>query len=210
LVPQFRKTPAHDADALAAENMLLGRVEKPGLMGQLIEKAAGAIRAWVDENWDVELLREGAITAAENESSTVLYGQFGDDSVLLTGDAGVNALWWACDQADARGLDLSALGLVQVPHHGSRSNVTPSILDRLLGPKLPKGSPKKRTAFVSAPKDDESHPRKMVMNAFQRRGAPVYKTQGVYIRHHSAGLPTRPNESNASPFEWFDKVEEYD
>ena len=209
LVPQFRKTPDHDPEALTADNMLLGRVEKSGLLGQIVQKATAAIRAWVDENWDIELLRERSITAAENETSTVLYGRFGDKSVLLTGDAGVNALTWACNQADARGFDLSTLAMVQVPHHGSRSNVTPSILDRLLGPKLPRGSAKRRSAFVSVPKDDENHPRKMVMNAFHRRGAPVYKTQGVYIRHYS-GMPARRGESAAIPFDWFDKVEEYD
>lgn len=206
LVPQFRKTPDPDAEALKQENWWLGDVQQPGILGRLLEKAL----AWIDESWDVELLKEGATTAAENETSTVLYGRFGDKSVLLTGDAGVNGLWWAIDHAESSGIDLSALTLVQVPHHGSRSNVTPTVLDRLLGPKLATGTPAKRMAVVSAPKDDEKHPRKMVINAFKRRGAPVHKTQGVYFRHYSPAMPQRPNESPAIPFGWFDKVESYD
>jgi len=206
LAPQFRKTPDPDVDALKRESWWLGEKQQVGALGRLLERALN----WLDENWDVELLKEGAITAAENETSTVLYGRFGDNSILLTADTGINGLLWACGYAEAQGIDLSALGLVQVPHHGSRSNVTPLVLDRLLGPKLPVGSPVKRLAVVSAPKDDENHPRKMVMNAFRRRGAPVYKTQGRYFRHHRGAMPSRANEVSAEPFEWFDKVEAYD
>lgn len=206
LVPQFRRTPAPDLEALARENFLVGEPRQPGLLGKLLEKAV----SWVDERWDVELLKEGSVTAAENETSTVLYGRFGQESVLLTGDAGINALWWACNQATNLGIDLSTLTLVQVPHHGSRSNVTPRVLDRLVGPRLPTDAPPKRMAIVSVPKDDETHPRKMVMNAFRRRGAPVYKTQGRYVRHHSGAMPFRNNEAQAIPFDWFDKVESYD
>ena len=205
LVPQFRKGPAPDIDALKAERFWLGERPQPNILAQLIEKAA----SWIDETWDIELLREGAVTAAENETSTVLYGSLGSHSVLLTADAGVNALVWTCDYANQLGIDLSALTLVQVPHHGSRSNVTPSVLDRLLGPKQGIAAPAKRSAIVSCPKDDEKHPRKMVVNAFRRRGAPVHKTQGAYFRHFD-GIPMRANEVAAVPFDWFTRVEDYD
>lgn len=140
----------------------------------------------------------------------MLHGQFGNSSVLLTADAGVNALWWALDYAEAQGVDLSSVDLVQVPHHGSRSNVGPTVLNRLLGPRLPVGSARKRYAVASVPKDDEKHPRKMVMNAFLRRGAPVCKTQGSYYRYHQGAMPQRNNEVAAVPFGFFEKVEAYD
>ena len=130
-------------------------------------------------------------------------------SGLLTADAGVNALWWACDHADTAGIDLRACSLVQVPHHGSRRNVGPSVLNRLLGPILPKGSAEQRKAIASVPKDDEKHPRRIVMNAFLRRGVGVRKTQGEWYRLH-ANMPTRANEGTAQPFSFFDEVEEYD
>ncbi len=209
LVPQFRKTPAPDVDRLRAENMWIEPATTGparGLLAQVLEMA----KEWISENWDLELLKDGAVTAAENESSTVLWGQFDNTSILLTGDAGVNALWWAMDEAEGKGFDLNSLKLVQVPHHGSRSNVGPAVLDRLLGPRLGKGSAAKRDAIVSVPKDDENHPRKMVMNAFRRRGAPVNKTQGFYYRYHGGALGRRPNESTAVPFDFFDKVEAYD
>lgn len=206
LVPQFRRTPAPDIDQLKRENMWLGEPKVPSFLGALVEKAI----SWNPEIWDYELLREGAITVAENETSTVLYGRFGATSVLLTADAGVNALSWALDAAARQGFDPSTIQLVQVPHHGSRSNVTPAILNRLLGPRLPRGSAEMRSAIVSAPKDDENHPRKMVMNAFLRRGAGVRKTQGTRYRFHSGTMPHRPTEIAAVPFNFFDQVEAYD
>lgn len=206
LVPQFRKTPEADADALTAENMMLPTSSQRSWVGGLIQRAAG----WIEEHWDVELLREDPITAAENESSTVLYGKFGNDDILLTADAGINALRWAQDYVESIGLDITSPTLVQVPHHGSRSNVSPSTLDRLLGTKLTLAGGNRGMAVVSAPKDDTKHPRKMVMNAFLRRGYPVYKTQGVYFRKYSPGMPVRGNEVSAMAFGWFDQVEEYD
>lgn len=207
LVPQFRKTPAFDSAALSDENMLIGT---KAATGGLLGKIADQLRAWAEEAWNIETLREGSVTAAENESSTVLYGDFGVDKILLTADAGVNGLWWSCEFADQNGLSLEALKLVQVPHHGSRSNVTPSILNRILGPVLPFGSVSKRLAIVSAPKDDTRHPRKIVLNAFHRRGAPVYATQGKYVRSHSGAMPDRPTEVPLTPFGIFDQVEAYD
>jgi hypothetical protein len=206
LVPQFRKTPDADVDALKAVHMFIEPAVAPSWLGQILERAA----SWIDEEWDVELLRENPVTAAENESSTILYGQFGDHTVLLTADGGVNALTWAQDHAESLGWDISSPTLIQVPHHGSRSNVSPSILNRILGPKRAAGSSSIGMAIVSAPKDDAKHPRKMVMNAFHRRGFPVHKTQGSYFRKYSNGMPSRTNEVAAVPFGWFDQVEEYD
>lgn len=208
LVAQFRKTPSCDNDALQAENMLLG-VKATGL-GGIFGKIADQLRAWVEEEWNIETLREGSVTAAENESSTVLYGNFGTDRVLLTADTGANGIWWSCAHAEKTGIDLETINVIQVPHHGSRSNVTPSALNKLLGPILPAGTPAKRIAIVSAPKDDASHPRKIVMNAFHRRGAPVFPTQGNYVRKHSGTMPVRPGEGPITPMELFSHVEAYD
>lgn len=137
------------------------------------------------ESWGTELLRETARTSADNEASVVLWGQFGDQGVLLTGDAGIQALGHAADQAQAEGIDLPArLSLLQVPHHGSRHNVSPSVLDRLLGPRKPldDGLATKH-AFVSAGAWSEQHPHAMVTNALLRRGATPYATRGQMLSH---------------------------
>ena len=70
-------------------------------------------------------------------------------------------------------------------------------------------SPLTSTAIVSAPMDDENHPRKMVLNAFLRRGAPVSSTQGSRYRFY-CGMPARDTEIPSEPFGFFDKVEAYD
>jgi beta-lactamase superfamily II metal-dependent hydrolase len=208
LVAQFRRTPEPDKPLLESQNFYLD-VAKQSILASLIETVTKKVMQWIDERWDIELLKDGGTTAAENESSVVLWGDFGSAKVLLTGDAGVNALTWACDYAVSRGIDVQTAKLVQVPHHGSRSNVGPTLLDRILGPKTAAGCGK-RYGIVSAPKDDENHPRKMVMNACLRRSTPVYKTQGQTFRYHSGTMPARANESPAEPFGFFGKVEAYD
>lgn len=208
LVPQFRKTPDCDVDLLKERGIWLGDKPKDSI-ANLLKALAEAAANWIPEDWTGERLKEGAVTAAENESSTILYGNFDGNGILLTADAGVNALHWACDQAEQTGIDLTQVALIQVPHHGSRSNVTPSLLNRLIGPILPQGSSERMKAVVSAPKDDAKHPRKMVLNAFKRRGAGVRRTQGTRYRYHD-GMPARSNEKPADVFDFFPVVEAYD
>jgi beta-lactamase superfamily II metal-dependent hydrolase len=165
LIPQFRRTPTPNREILKQRGIWLGDETKMRVAAGFFTKSIEKITKWVADKWDLELLKEGGITAAENETSTVLFGDFGKTTILLTADAGVSALTWAADYADKAGLNLKSTALVQVPHHGSRRNVSPSVLDRIVGPKLPPGSPPIKKAIVSAPKDDEKHPRKIVLNA---------------------------------------------
>jgi hypothetical protein len=210
LVPQFRKTPGPDVDALKQQNWYFGEVQKQSIFAAAVQRVLEKAESWIDESWNIELLKEGGVTAAENETSVVLWGNFDSSMVLLTADAGTNALRWACDFAGRQNIDVQSATLVQVPHHGSRRNVSPSVLDRLLGPKIPSGTSEKRFGIVSAPKDDENHPRKMVLNAFLRRGTRVRSTQGKRYRLHSGTMPARQGEEMAKPFGLFGKVEAYD
>jgi beta-lactamase superfamily II metal-dependent hydrolase len=124
------------------------------------------------EGWGFETLREDVSTSAENESSVVLYGQIGSDSAfLLTGDAGVEALRATADWAESKGLSLpQILKFVQMPHHGSRNNVSPGVLDRILGPRLSDPGQFSKNAFVSVGAGSSTHPRKAVVNAFYTAG----------------------------------------
>ncbi|MCA6115194.1 hypothetical protein J6524_09805 [Bradyrhizobium sp. WSM 1738] len=79
-------------------------------------------------------LREGGITAAENGSSVVLYGQIDGRNIFLTADAGLKALGVAVSYGNAIGLQFgTALNVFRVPHHGSRSNISPTLLNRIVG-----------------------------------------------------------------------------
>jgi hypothetical protein len=128
--------------------------------------------------------------------------------VLLTGDAGVCGLTWAANMAELLRLPLRQFSFVQVPHHGSRRNVGPTILTRLLGNKQQESDRTRFTAFVSAPKDDDQHPRRIVLNAFRRRGANVIGTQG-FGKIYYGGYQKRDGYSDAEALPFYTRVEEY-
>jgi beta-lactamase superfamily II metal-dependent hydrolase len=205
LLPQFDRTPSPDEAAIKAAKMWIGKMS---LAQRAIEAARSAVQSWTTETWDHERLRDGGKTSPSNETSVVLYGAFERGPMLLTGDAGLNALTWAADEADQRKLPLRQFNFVQIPHHGSRRNVGPMVLNRLLGTRLPGGSPQASHAIVSAPADDTDHPRRIVLNAFQRRGFRVVATQGKDLVYAS-GYSQRGGYLPASQMPFYSSVEEY-
>jgi len=156
----------------------------------VIVKALEGTRS-IAERFDLETLTDAGDTSAENNTSVVTLWNFAGRYCLLTGDAGIDALDQAADQLDAMGV-ARPLAFVQVPHHGSRHNVGPSVLDRILGPRLP-AQEKRTTAFVSvSPGADRKHPAPSVTNAFLRRGAPVVSTKDHGQIRHGHNAPARP------------------
>jgi beta-lactamase superfamily II metal-dependent hydrolase len=178
-------------------------------VGTFLERGAELLHKFFTESWTNERLKDGGRTTASNESSVVLYGISPSGPILLTGDAGTLALTRAANRADAWTLPLRNFSLVQIPHHGSRSNVGPTILNRLLGPVLPEGSSSRFSAFVSAPRDDATHPRQMVVNAFLRRGGKVIATQG-FKKVSWGGFPARGGYVAVEPMPFVARVEDYD
>lgn len=208
LLPQFSKTPEPDQEAIKAVNMWIGKGTS-NIFLKILEKAATKIQKWVPESWSSERLKDGGVTSASNESSVILYADIGNERrLLLTGDAGVNALRWATNYAKKCGFVLQKFSFVQIPHHGSRRNVGPSVLNELLGPIEPQPT-NRFAAFVSAPVEDDSHPRKIVLNAFMRRGGKVVATQGQG-KVHRGGFPVRPGYITADVISFSTVVEEYD
>jgi beta-lactamase superfamily II metal-dependent hydrolase len=207
LLPQFDGTPDPDQSVIESANMWIGKAQTR-LLKAIFEQVAATVLNWVPETWNGERLRDGGQTSASNESSVVLYAFVGNDRVLLTGDAGINALSWSVQYAYAYNLPLQAFTFVQIPHHGSRRNVGPSVLNELLGPIQPEGM-KRFSAFVSAPKDDDQHPRKIVLNAFMRRGGRVIATQGS-SKIHWGGFPGRAGYTTALELPFSPSVENYD
>lgn len=144
--------------------------------GMLIEKVVAFVRA----AWGYESFPEED-TSAENNMSVVQYAKLCGKNILLTGDAGRTALEEAADFAPQIGLTLPGIDRIQVPHHGSRHNVSTEILDRWLGPRMgtkPDGNSPSFTAIISAAKVDKDHPRKSVVRAFMHRGGKVITTEG--------------------------------
>lgn len=181
-------------------------------IAQLIEamfgKAKEAARAL--ETWFKETLAdpEPDATSAENNSSVVLLFELDGKRLLFTADAGVPALTEAANRAVTLGVDLKTVRFIQVPHHGSKRNVGPMILNQIVGPIKPTEDYDK-TAFVSASKDGQpKHPAKKVVNAFKRRGANVFATQGKGLWQHSNDAPAREGWSNATPLPFYKEVDE--
>lgn len=187
LVVQSERTP----DEVKNESM---SAEAAGFLEAGLKKAVDFFKAiWGEERFSDQE------TSTENEMSVVQFARLCSKRILLTGDAGRTALTDAADYAPTVGLTLPGIDRIQIPHHGSRRNVSSEILDRWIGERLPvKPAEGDETfsAIVSAAKDDEDHPRKAVLRGFIHRGAAVKKTKGKILQTgHNA--PEREGWSSA-------------
>jgi beta-lactamase superfamily II metal-dependent hydrolase len=201
LLPQFRDTPQEDRNVL----MMLGH-----WINGVGRRVASSVRRTEREDIDTESLREGGTTAAENESSIVLGGILDGGVILLTGDAGLRAMGHAADYADRMAMPLQdALSVFQVPHHGSRNNVSPSMLDRIAGQRTIPGSRTRTVCVISAGPDDDTHPRQVVVNALIRRGHAPLVTRAGTILCPSLTTP-RSGFEPAVPLSFSASVEAYD
>ena len=166
-------------------------------------KAAALVDALAAAVWGEENLKgdpEG--TSAENETSIVQWTEVCGRKVLLTGDAGVRALREAHEAAVLLGKSTAAVDWFQVPHHGSRRNVSSDVLDTWLGQKLAE-RPKAATApaVISANRNDKEHPKKAVVRALMHRGRRVLQTQGA-LWMFTNGAPARDGWTTATPLEY--------
>ena len=198
LLVESEKTPLQEQAAF----------NQDGLFGRI----ANAVKAYIVnkfEDWDIETLRENEETSAENETSVVLRGVVEGDGFLLTGDAGIRALNKAIDYMEQIGEDvISEISFYQIPHHGGRHNVSPSLLDRMVGQRVKKGATRNKTAYASVAEGSD-HPLKMVTNAYIRRGVSTYETNGNTICHHCGQMPKR-GWTQLKMIEFADYVEEWD
>ena len=131
-----------------------------------------------------ETLTDEGETGPRNNMSIIVLLTVDNRRLLFTGDAGIPALTEAADAYEdlIGSFAQNPLTFIQVPHHGSRRNVGPTILNRILGePAAPHGNP---TAFISSAKASNKHPSAKVVNAFSRRGATVHATEGKTINHN--------------------------
>jgi len=191
LVVDSDKTP--EATKLAEESLLEAA-------GKIFKKVAAFIRS----AWGEEIFPEDD-TSPENNMSVVQFSNLCGNTVLLTGDAGRLALSETIEYAPHAGLALPGIDRIQIPHHGSRHNVSTDILDSLLGAKL-SSQVENFTAIASAAKDDKDHPRKAVIRAFIHRGAKVITTEGNSVRTgHNA--PSREGWSAAKAVPYPDEQE---
>lgn len=175
-----------------------------GLLGEVVSKAVTLFRsAWGQEVFSPEE------TSAENEMSVIQFANLCGKRILLTADAGRGALNEAADYAPFVDLNLPGIDRFQVPHHGSRRNISTELLDLWLGPRLsskPEKGQGNFTAIISSAKKDEEHPRKAVVRAMIHRGGNVISTEGVSKR---TGFNAPPRGwTSAIPLEYPEEQEE--
>lgn len=179
LLPEFARSPRVKS---LQEKLLSNRFEK-------------AIN-WIDENLDIETLGEDGKTSAENRSSAVILFEFGGKKILFTGDAGIDSMKNVIHFAKEKYIDISIVDVFQIPHHGSKRNISPSILDAI----------KCVQAYASASKEAPKHPARKVTNALKRRGAKVFTTEGISLGFiHNA---PRNGWSPATEVPFYNQVEE--
>jgi len=166
LIPDLDKTPTAYGSALK------------GGFGSMIAKAFSDVAEKILERLDLETLDDNPpATSASNETSVVLWALIDGKRILLTADVGPEGLAEAAQYAENTSLSIQP-NIVQIPHHGSRRNVTPTVLNRWLGgyPASSRGH-----AVASIGKNADIYPRKKVANAFTRRGYKVYATRDSWI-----------------------------
>ncbi|MFC8391122.1 ComEC/Rec2 family competence protein [Streptomyces sp. NPDC057238] len=147
----------------------------------------------------IETLSDDVETSPRNNTSVISLLRVGTSRLMFTGDAGIPALDAACDEYERTIGNFSSapLDFFQAPHHGSRRNLGPTVLDRILGER---GAPYSDVAsFISSAKISEKHPSPKVVNALTRRGCQVFATEGRTITHSHAA-PTRHNWTTLTPF----------
>ncbi|MEV5692213.1 ComEC/Rec2 family competence protein [Micromonospora globbae] len=146
-----------------------------------------------------ETLTDDGETSPRNNSSVITLLDVDGQRMLFTGDSGIPAMTAAADYYESTygSFLASPLSFIQAPHHGSKRNLGPTILNRILGKP---GSPHadSTTAFISSAKASPKHPSPKVVNALKRRGCFVGATEGITICHRF-GVPMRPGWSTLQP-----------
>ena len=155
----------------------------------LLERAISAL--------PFETLTDGDDTGPRNHMSAITLLTIDNKRHLLTGDAGMSSLEGAADYYEATigSFGSYPLTLFQAPHHGSKRNVGPTILNRILG--APGADFGTAVGYISSARASEKHPSPKVVNAMIRRGVNVYVTEGQTICHGSWN--NRPGWSPISP-----------
>ncbi|MBL0888131.1 ComEC/Rec2 family competence protein [Myceligenerans indicum] len=169
-------------ESLLAEQLDQART---GALGHAMTLAAGGLRdllrnvaAW---GYPSEGLAEDVETSARDETSVITLVRSDGRQLLFTGDAGLRGLGAAADHYEnlLGTFRTVPISLFQVPHHGSRRSLSPTLLDRLIGAQDDPHT--STTAIVSSADADPWHPSPRVTNALGRRGAALVATEGTAV-----------------------------
>lgn len=185
LIPDFARMP-EKAEATS------GTESFKGAYNYLVEKAKELVE-YIADWFSDEGIDDKDTTTAQNNSSVILKLEIDNKTLVFTGDAGITALDMAAEYVNN-----DSLSFIQVPHHGSRRNIGPEVLNKLVGNIVSEGEKSGVCAFISCAPDSDKHPHQAVINAFTRRGAKVVTTEGTNKRH-SNDAPARDGWTAVTP-----------
>lgn len=142
----------------------------------------------------------GEQTSDINETSIVLSLDLGDHKFLFTGDVGQDGLKEALDYCETlHGCKATDFTHMQIPHHGSRKNLNPTLIKRI-GAKY---------YYLSCPPDgfSEGHPSKRLLNKIHEiyPDADIYPTQGSWLSNYKN---LKINCKPAKKYGIFDEIDE--
>lgn len=186
-----------------------GMPEQKEAMG-MFARVGQSLAERMKEFWNKDSITDDAETSARNNSSAILQITVDGRRLLFTGDAGIPALEHAADYLKYQGITSAEsnppLHLIQIPHHGSRRNVGPTVLNHLVGPIVERRGVRGVMAIAScAKKGEPKHPNKRVLNAFTRRDARCYVTQGNGLCSHYQA-PPRQGWGNADQCPFYSEI----
>jgi len=162
---------------------------------------------YISSCWGEEIFPDED-TAIENETSVIQYMNFEDTKeILLTGDAGKLAL----QQVINLNLDIFPFNkynsLFQIPHHGSRRNLSSEILDNIFGIK----DENKKDLFSAVASvssiGKQTHPKKAVVRALMHRGGRIFDNRRGFCSCTSKA-PKRDGWCSAEQKEYPEQQEE--
>lgn len=185
LIPEFARMPERVATESSSGFIKQG-------FEAFFEKAKeiiNIIAVWASD----EGIDDKDTTSAQNNSSVILKLELEGHTLLFTGDAGITAL-----ENASNFVDTASLKFIQVPHHGSKRNIGPTILDKLVGGIVGEGEKRDIAAFISCAAGSDKHPSQAVINAFTRRGVKVITTEGTGKCHYK-GKISREGWSKVTP-----------
>lgn len=149
-------------------------------------------------------------TSAENDASIVLCLTLpSGEIILLTGDAGIDALNRSVRKAIKCGINLPQnIRIFKVPHHGSIQNLGETVLNGIVGdPKISESRSKAYAMIMVSKNPAKGHPDKTVTNALWERNCEPYKTGGN-IRCYSIGKCPDRGWAPAKSIEYYPEVDE--
>lgn len=136
-------------------------------------------------------------TSPINESSLIILFEYEGSKVLFTGDAGKEGLSKAIKYAHDNNIKLNDCSIIKMPHHGSRKNVNPTIMDAFVG---------SRALYYSCASDDLGHhPSLRLINLMNEKKFKQFSTSGSTL-HYGKNAPDR-GWKIASVFISSDKIE---